>query len=246
MDRLIAFFVENTPSAAEWALWGPPSFLWALGALYLAGQVKRRLGVATGHTRKLFHFAIFFTVVALQWGVGVRAVCLFGAITTVVIAFALWRGSGNVLYEAMAREKDAPHRTLYIVTPYFATLIGGICSTAFFGPAAIVGFLVTGAGDAVGEPVGVRFGRHPYRVPAMAGVSAIRTVEGSIAVLVVSTAAAATAFWLTPELRWTFSTAWIVIGIGAAATVAEAVSPHGWDNATLQIIPAGLAYLAVG
>jgi len=38
-----------------------------------------------------------------------------------------------------------------------------------------------GWGDAVGEPVGTRFGRHPYRVPSLAGVPATRTLEGSLA-----------------------------------------------------------------
>jgi hypothetical protein len=44
-----------------------------------------------------------------------------------------------MLYEAMARETDAPHRTHYIIVPYFATLIGGLASNILFGPVAVVG-----------------------------------------------------------------------------------------------------------
>jgi hypothetical protein len=33
----------------------------------------------------------------------------------------------------------------------------------------------------------------------------------------------------------------VVVGIAAMSTVAEAFSPHGWDNLTMQLVPAGLA-----
>ena len=33
------------------------------------------------------------------------------------VFFAVWRGPGNMLYEAMAREKDEPHRTFFILVP---------------------------------------------------------------------------------------------------------------------------------
>jgi len=47
---------------------------------------------------------------------------VFGAATSLVIAYALARGDGHYMYEALAREKDAPHRTRFIVEPYLATL----------------------------------------------------------------------------------------------------------------------------
>ena len=68
-------------------------------------------------------------------------------------------GPGNPRYEALAREQDA-YRTYYIVIPFFATMIGGIASNVFFGPIAAIGYLVGGLGDAAGEPVGTRWGRH--------------------------------------------------------------------------------------
>ena len=218
-------------------------FLWAFAALTLAAWLKRKHNVRTGYTRKIFHFAIFFTVAALQTTVGTRTVCLFGAMTSLVIAFAIARGDGAFLYEAIAREKDAPYRTHYIIVPYIATLLGGLTSSILFGPAALFGFLVTGVGDAIGEPVGTRFGKHPYRVPSMRGVVCTRTLEGSAAVFVVSTIAALIA-------AYALQGASLPIGhrlglaflIGALSALCEAVSPHGWDNFTLQFVPAAVGY----
>ena len=46
--------------------------------------------------------------------------------TVIVVLWALVGGAGHPHYEALAREKDAPHRTWYIVVPYLATLAGGL------------------------------------------------------------------------------------------------------------------------
>jgi len=220
-------------------------FAWAFVALTFAGWVKRRYQWRTGYTRKIFHFTIFFTVAALQLGFDTRAVCLFGAMTTVVIAFAVFRGDGSLHYEAVAREKDAPYRTHYIIVPYFATLIGGLTAVITFGELSIIGFLVTGLGDAIGEPVGTRFGKHPYRVPSMRGITCTRTLEGSAAVLLVSTCAVLLAIILLPAISLSPATILVAVLIGAVSAACEAVSPHGWDNLTLQVIPTALAALAI-
>src|SRR5689334_25029246 len=104
---------------------------------------------------------------------------------SLVVGFAVFRGQGNRLYEALAREQDGPDRTYYIVVPYFAILVGGMASNVFFGPLAMVGYLVGGLGDAAGEPAGVRWGKHPYAVSA-GRTTATKTFEGSLAVLAAS------------------------------------------------------------
>lgn len=237
------FIQTNCPSWREFALHGPPMLLWAFAALTLAGWLKRHYALRTGYTRKVFHFAIFFTVAALQAALGLRAVCLFGAMTTAVIAYALLRGEGNIHYEAIAREKDAPYRTHYIVVPYLATLLGGLATSIIFSGHSLYGFLVTGVGDAIGEPVGTRFGKHPYRVLSMRGVTCTRTLEGSAAVFAVSTLAAIIASLV--RSGGVQSPAFVIavcILIGLTSALCEAVSPHGWDNFTLQVVPAAVAF----
>jgi phytol kinase len=144
----------------------------------------------------------------------------------------------------MAREKDAPHRTHFVVVPYFSTLLGGLISNIAFGPIAVVGYLVTGFGDAIGEPVGARFGRHPYRVPCFGLARAERTLEGSAAVFVASVVAVLLGVWLSTNGGITTGAMFFIPAIALASTLAESVSPHGWDNLTMQLVPTMLCHWA--
>ncbi len=242
LGALVAFFAENTLPWRAIATAGPLSFAWAWAWLSLAGTLKRRRGWRTGYTRKVFHFSVFGTAAALEATLGTPHVCLFAGMGLLVVAIAVLRGDGDLRYEALAREQDAPHRTLYIVVPTFATVVGGLASNVLFGPVALVGYLVAGLGDAVGEPVGTRFGRHRYRVPSLRSVPTTRSLEGSSAVLVVATLACAAAFWMSPALGLSARALGLVLLIGVTSAVVEGLSPHGWDNALLQVVPAWMAW----
>jgi phytol kinase len=238
MKNILDFFVANIPSWKALALGGPAALLWSAACLIFAGFLKTRLNWKTGYTRKVFHFLIFVSVALIHWIWGTPGVCLFGGMTTLVIVYALFRGSGYFMYEAMAREKDAPRRTHYIVVPYFATLIGGLINNIFFPGAVVFGYLVAGLGDAIAEPVGTRFGKHQYRAPAIYGVRAVRSIEGSISVLIVSALALILCIAFSPQFALSLRALLAVILIAVISTIAEAVSPHGWDNVTMQALPA--------
>lgn len=241
LHRLVAFFEVNMPAPGTIAAAGPPGLVWAWLCLRAAGWLKQRHGVRTGYTRKIFHFCTFITVAVLHQTLGTSMVCLFGGMTSLVVLVALLCGDGHPLYEALAREKDAPRRSTFIVVPYLATLVGGLLSNLLFGPAAIAGYLVTGLGDAVGEPVGTRFGRHPYRVLSLGPVRATRTLEGSFAVFLSSLLALLLAVAACPELSLPEWAGPKVLLMALGCAVVEAVSPHGWDNLTLQLVPSWLA-----
>ena len=147
-----------------------------------------------------------------------------------------------MLYEAMAREKDEPHRSFFILVPYFTTLVGGLVSNMIFGPIAVVGYLVTGVGDAIGEPAGTMFGKHHYRVRSLSSVPATRSVEGSSAVFLMSVVALVVATVASPEIPFADFAVLKILAIAAAATLAEAISPHGWDNFTMQVVPTALVW----
>ena len=240
-DRVIGFFVQNAPSWEAMAVGGPLGLAWSFGALWLAGTLRRK-GTRTGYTRKVFHFLIFGTVAVLQWRAGTPAVCLFGAMCTVAVFAAVWRGRGSLLYEALARPQDEPHQTFFILVPYFTTLVGGLAGNILFGPVAVAGYLVTGLGDAIGEPAGTMFGRHRYRVRSLSSVPATRSLEGSAAVFVMSVIALLLAAAVSPDIRLAEFGILKVLVIAAACALAEAVSPHGWDNATMQILPTALVW----
>lgn len=242
VESVPRFFIDNFPTWEAIAVGGPLGLAWSFAALWFAGRLKRN-GTRTGYTRKTFHFLIFGTVAALQWRSGTPAVCLFGGMCTLVVFFAVWRGPGNLLYEAMAREKDEPHRTFFILVPYFTTLLGGLVSNLLFGPIAVAGYLVTGLGDAIGEPAGTMFGKHPYRVRSLSSVPATRTLEGSAAVFVMSAVALALAAAASPHVALGHFGVLKLMAIAAAAALAESISPHGWDNATMQLVPTALVWL---
>jgi phytol kinase len=237
---ILDFFATNFPSLKALLLGGPSGLLWAAGCLMLAGHLKIRRRWLTGYTRKLFHFLIFGSVIAVHMIWKTPGVCLFGVTSTVVIVYALVRGPGHFMYEAMAREKDEPRRTHYIVVAYFATLFGGLLSSIFFPDGAVLGYLVCGLGDAIAEPVGTRFGKHRYRALAIGGVHAVRSLEGSGSLFLVSMLSLILFMAFSPLFALTTDSALTAILIAGVSTAVEAVSPHGWDNTTLQLVPAWL------
>ena len=241
MDYVESFIRSCLPS---WrlALLGSPALLyWSVACLWIAARMKQRWTLKTGYSRKVFHFLTFLSAGVLQLSSGLAAVCLFGGMTTLVLAYALWRGAGHAFYEALARERDAPYRTHYIVASYAATLIGGLVSNMVAGPFALCGYLVCGFGDAAGEPIGARWGRHWYRVPTRAGTSVQRSLEGSTGVFLVSTIALLVGLGMLFGFAAALHVWPAVVTIAAACTAIEALSPHGWDNATLQISASLLA-----
>jgi phytol kinase len=218
---------------------GPVAVLYAGGAATLAGYLRAHRGVRTPYTRKIFHFIIFTAAGLLQMFFGLPAVVIFGSVTSAFVLYAVWRGDGFPFYEAMARPSDAPRRTLFILIPLVTTALGGVLSNLFFPSWAFVGYLVCGWGDAVGEPVGTRWGRHRYKVPSMLGVASTRSLEGSAAVCIAGTCATAAALALMG-----FSATAIVIiaaGAGVAGALVEAFSTHGLDNLTVQVAASAAA-----
>jgi len=184
----------------------------------------------------VFHVLIFVSAVVVQAFGGFVAVCVFGMMVSVVVGLAVLRGPDDRLYEALAREQDGPYRTYYIVVPYFATLIGGLASNIFFGPLAVVGYLVGGLGDAAGEPVGTRWGRHRYFSSGGKAMVA-KTFEGSFAVLAASVVGLLISVAIRPELHFDLRAAIALPVIAIVCTLVEAFSPRGWDNVPMQFVP---------
>ena len=121
------------------------------------------------------------------------------------------------------------------------TALGGVVSNLAFPAYAFVGYLVCGWGDAAGEPVGTRWGRHRYRVPSMGGVKSTRSLEGSAAVFAAGTIASVIA--LLASGMPAFAAAAIAVGAGLAGALVEAISTHGLDNFTVQVAASAAAHV---
>lgn len=228
--RVVNVFIElirdNFPSLYLIFWFGPLAMLWMFLALYIAGRLKQDRQWPTGYTRKLVHVIVFSSAALVQWWLGLPGVFVLGGVITLVTLYVILLGDGHLFYEAIAREKDAPHRSLHLLLPYAATLAGGMLCNMHF-PAYIVatGYLVTGLGDAAGEPVGTRWGRHRYRVLSWRKVYAYRTVEGSIGVLVATLLALFIGYSMWPDPVWSTETFLKLFLVAVGCTIIEAVSP---------------------
>jgi phytol kinase len=238
---MIDYFLTLLPEPEHWLVYTPISIVVIILTAYFSGTLKRKDHLKTNYTRKIFHFIIFTAAGVIGIFSGVQGVIVFGCVAGVFIMIIINYGIGNLFYEGLAREQDSPHRSFYLIVPFVATAAGGLLNNLVIGQFAIIGYLVAGWGDAAGEPVGVRFGKHKYRVPTVVKVDCYRSIEGSLAIFIVSTIAIAVV--MTLILKTPVFTA---IGIGFVAglltSIVEAVSPHGIDNFTTQFFSAMSAY----
>ena len=240
MEAIEEFIRKAWPTWQELLLFTPLAVLISWGGSWLAGWLKTAKNWRTPYTRKVFHFIIFTSASIMQLLHGLSAVVVFGIITSLFVLASVYKGDKSSFYLALARPNDAPKQKLFILVPLFTTALGGVLSNLFFGTFASIGYLVGGWGDAVGEPVGTRWGRHRYKVLSLAGVPATRSFEGSAAVFLVGwlvASAGLAAFGAnTQEV--------LLVGLscGAGGMLVEALSSHGLDNLTIQIAASGIAY----
>ena len=236
MVQAFVQFLKNgllSLSPRDLCLFSPPMVIFIAAAAWFVGRLHRMNRKAVPYTRKLFHFMIFSGAGLLQVRFGLKTVVLFGMWTSAAVLFAVARGRGFPFYDALARPKDHPRETLFILVPLAATALGGVLSNLWFPDTAFLGILVTGWADAIAEPVGARWGKHPYHVPSLFGVNARRSLEGSAAVLATGIAAVALCgawmHWGVPN------TLQIALACGVTAAVVEAMSHHGLDNLTVHV-----------
>jgi phytol kinase len=229
-----------------------PGLLAVLAGAFLAhllgafAGAQRDAGVRVGYTRKVVHFGVFTAAALVYLGGALPLTNAFGVGVALRVGVCVARGRDDPLFRAFARPADAPRERLFIVVPLLTTAVGGLATALLTGPFAAVGYLVGGWGDAAGEPVGSRWGRHRYRVPSLAGVPAERSLEGSAAVFFAGTVAAGVALLLQETDAASPALGAAALGAGLAGAVVEAVSPHGTDNLTVPLAAATTARLLLG
>lgn len=242
-DNLFLFFENAVPSWSVIFVFVPLTTAYALLSAGITVYFKKKKGLKTSYTRKVFHLLIFCFAGFLQVFYGLPTVIILGSIVSLLVLFTVYKGNGFAFYEALARPSDRPHQTFFILIPLVTTALGGVLSNVFFLKFASIGYFIGGFGDAAGEPAGAKFGKHWYKVPSLAGVPAKRSLEGSVAVFLSSIVAGFIGFSL---LNFPVVTSLQYALICAlAATAVEAVSSHGLDNLTIQVAASGVAYLLI-
>lgn len=236
----IHFIMTSMPTVKTIILFTPFCFLYAYICACYSGWLRVKKNVRTSYTRKVFHFLIFTMACFVQVLGGIQATVLYGTVVSCCVLYTIFRGDGFDFYEALARPSDAPHRTLYIFVPLVTTALGGVLANIFFQPVAMIGYLVGGWGDAVGEPVGAKWGKHRYKVFSMMGVPATRSLEGSAAVMAASFVAAVTGLLLMGAPLGLAASAAVICAL--VAVFVEALSTHGMDNLTVQVAASAVIY----
>jgi phytol kinase len=216
------------------------SYAYASGLLAVAELLRRRFGVGQELTRKFVH------ICAGMWVFGVMA--LFERWQTGVVPFASFIAVNYLLYryrlvKAIDSERDSPG------TVYFAAVIALLFGLLWRpqgpvdrAPLAAAAVMALTWGDALAALVGVRLGRHRYTVGR-----SVRSWEGSAVMFAVSALAIFLTLVLLPGSGLSPLAAPLAPGrvlpvallAAAAATLAEAVSPHGSDNLTVPLAAAG-------
>lgn len=240
IPRVIGPFLPSLPTVLSWFV---PTFLLAGVAVISVSYLRIQRGWSVPYTRKIFHGIVFTTAGVLQLIVDVSVTSIYGTVVVSWITLALIKQYDSALFTALARPSDRPRETLFIVLPMVATGLGGVISNVLFGSAAVSGYLLCGLGDAVAEPVGERWGRHTYWVPGLAGVSARRSVEGSLSVFIVGGIAVFSG--LLVQGSDVIGAAGISLIAAVVGTGVEAISHHGLDNLSLQLAVSGVVYMSI-
>ncbi len=232
------FSLWTFPAWMDWILIFPMGLTVGTFAGWAAGHARIRWRWPVGYSRKLFHFTIFTLAGIIGLVGGFPHVQVFGAAVGAVVLQAVWRGPRSRLFLAVARPGDYPYERFCIVVPFLMTALGGMASNLLFGQFALVGYITTGWGDAAGEPVGTKWGRHTYRIPTFRGLATRRSLEGSAAVFLASLSGCLV--WLS--VGFSVSLVFLVLTslvLALITTVVEAVSFHSLDNLTIQIATSG-------
>ena len=240
---VLNFIYLCIPGFKAVVLLAPGLLLYTAFIGWIVGWMRVVKEIRIPYTRKVFHFFIFTMAAGLQPAFGLSSVVLFGLIAGLSIWYAVLRGDGFPFYEAIARKTDAPHSKFFVMIPLLSTAVGGVAANLISIRFAPIGYLITGWGDAVAEPVGSRWGKHWYKVPGLDGIHVTRSFEGSFAILIIGGIVAY--FWclLTgmPSM-YALKTALLCASVG---TLVEGVSNHGLDNFTIQAaVTAAAVWLA--
>lgn len=231
------------------------SLLLLMTVQYSTGLMVIHWDMKVNYTRKINHFLLFVVPIVLNQGYATdQSVGLFvlGALMA-VLKFVFYTEPFRqrlpfikVMFTSFDRPEDRPHTLLWLVSQtaigYLVLIpIGLLLSHYGRIELLLIPLLIYGIGDGLAEPVGVRFGRHRYRVQGLFTKRPFyRSYEGSACVFITSVVVLA-----VHRRHFTSLQFWIAMFvIPLLMTIAEARSPHTWDS-PLMFFAGGLSVWAI-
>lgn len=223
--------------------------------LIICGYFAEKEMVKVNYTRKVAHMMSFFIPYLLDklliefkislltslWNVWFLMLTLFLPIEPLRKKYRCIR----MAFASVDRPEDRPHTLFWATTQYIAAILVivpfGILFNHIGHPDYIfIPLFVVGLGDGFAEPVGIRYGKHKYKVKGFyTDKMYTRSYEGSACVFIFSIVTILIFFndFTNNEL------AFALLTIPIVSTLTEAFSPHTWDTATLYLVSSSLLYL---
>lgn len=144
------------------------------------------------------------------------------------------------MFASFDRPEDRPRTLLWLSTQTVGTAVIQIPLIFFLSSIGkfellYIPVFINGIGDGLAEPVGIRFGKHPYKVKALFTKKIYqRTIEGSLCVFITGILT----ILLFSELFTGNQFIAAITLIPISMTLAEAFSPHTWDSPFLYFTAA--------
>jgi phytol kinase len=216
------------------------SYAYAIALLVIGESLRKFGGIQPDLTRKFIHIG------AGMWTFGVLA--LFNSWQIGIIPFASFIFLNYLFYRyrlvaAMDTSSSSPGTVYFAisVTLLFAVFWRPMLIDTV--PIATAGVMAMTWGDALAALIGKNYGKHKYQFG-----ESTRTWEGSIVMFVTSAIVIFLVLTLLPasflspnSLTWETWKVLVASFLAAcAATLVEAVSPHGTDNLTVPLVAAGV------
>jgi len=214
---------------------------------YGSGLLAEHKNVKVNYTRKINHFILFLIPILLGRGYAYNGSYGLFALGAVLAVFKFVFYTKPVrdripfiktMFRSFDRPEDRPNTLLWLSTQtaagYLVLLPMGVLYAHYdLLHLMLIPLLIYGVGDGLAEPVGVRFGRHKYRVPAIfTHKEYYRSLEGSACVFATSVLVIWAHYGYFAPLQ--FAAAMLIIPM--LMTLAEAFSPHTWDSPFMFLV----------
>jgi dolichol kinase len=200
------------------------SYVYLFAALGITEWLQRRQGYSVEFTRKAVHIAAGMTVVFLLFFEN-KLIGLIPPVSFIFInTYSYWKGT----FQAMETGERGQLGTIYFPLS-FAVVAWVLWPTR---PLLVAALMPMTWGDALAAVVGKRWGKRQFRV-----LGSIRSLEGSLVFFLVSWVTTAIPLLLLPGSRFIgWSAVLVSMGVAAATTLTEALSPWGTDNLTVPAV----------
>ena len=215
--------------------------------IYFSGNLVYKFNIKVNYTRKITHFGFFFIPILLAALFPKNMPTYMWSITPFVTLFSYSIFAEPIrkrfplikrMFLAIDRPEDRPHTLSWILSQLavgsvVAFVVGLILGRHGYGNLFYMILLIVIIGDGLAEVVGVRFGKHKYKVSALfSNKKYQRSIEGSATVFI--SALVFTFLHMNAFTEREFVAALLIIPI--SMTLTEALSPHTWDSPFLLAV----------